>query len=125
RGPQRGRQTVLLQDARPRRFKLVDLPKRARRDLPLIVQATGFDYESRIRQVSFFVGKPVDGKVPPTAIPVRAEPDDSRTSWSARVPMPPTAKGPTDLTVQFVNGVGQSTFETATIDVSETGVDAS
>ena len=52
----------------------------------------------------FFLGKPVNGKVPPAAAATPATAvAGSRGLWSARVPVPADRLGPTDLSVQVVN----------------------
>src|SRR5439155_26162549 len=48
---------------------------------PLTVLARGEDGESGIKEVFFFLGKPEDKKVPPTAKPLRATPGESPAEW--------------------------------------------
>src|SRR5207253_1544892 len=102
-------QDVVFDGNPPDRVQLLDVPVRAARGQPLTVTATGQDLDSGIQQVLFFVGKPVAGKPPPTATTVPGQVVPGTTSlWTASLPLPPGAQGPTDVTVQFVNGVGLS-----------------
>lgn len=110
--------TVTFDDSPPDQVRFLDLPAQAQRNLPLSLSANGFDPESGIAKVFFFLGRPVDGKAPLTSPAVAASPtNDAKTTWTATLPLLGDRKGPTDVSVQFVNGVGLGTFETATIDL--------
>lgn len=113
--------TVVFDDSPPDKIRFFDVPAQARKDQPLLVKATGSDNESGIAKVNFYIGKPVDGKMPATALPIEGVPiaDSDKTQWSAKIQLTPALKGPTDITVEFVNGVGLSSFATTTIDVTD------
>src|SRR5262249_28891860 len=68
------------------------------------------DEESGISKVIFFVGRPIDGKIPPTVPQAEAKLDAASGAWTAQLQLAGDRRGPTDLSVQFINGVGQSTF---------------
>lgn len=116
-------QTIILDDTAPERVRFVDFRPQVKRDAPLTVKASGTDRESGIKQVFFFVGKPVDGKVPPNTPTSPGEPvDDSRTTWSARLTLP-EKKGPVEISVQFINNVGLSTFDTISPELTDADAD--
>jgi hypothetical protein len=109
---------VTLDDQAPAQVAFVDMPAKARRDQPLTVKATGLDTVSGVSKVNFFLGQPVDNKVPPKValVPGQAV-DSSKLTWAAQLPLPPDLKGPTDVSVQFVNRVGLSTFATTSVEL--------
>jgi hypothetical protein len=101
-----------------------EFPQRLVVGEPLPVKATASDPESQIREVAFFVGKPVDGKVPPKVETVKGEPSGDREPvwWSAQLPLAVDKKGGTvDVSVQATNGAGQTTIETIKIQLVEPG----
>src|SRR5262249_26743014 len=107
---------VTVQDNAPDLVHFVHPPKRARPGTVLTGQATGTDGASGISKVFFFLGKPVDDKVPKDAATVPGEKAGADV-WSAQMPLPPQKKGFTDLSVQFINGAGLSRFATVPIEV--------
>lgn len=112
-------QQVVFDNSPPEIGEFVNLPSQASREVPLSIQATGQDALSGIARVTLFVGRPVDGKLPPGAATITAQPSTADPSlWTASLIWPASVKGPTEISVQFVNGVGLSTFATSTIDVS-------
>lgn len=113
--------TVLFDDSPPASVKLVDVPKYALKGAPLEIRAVGAVPAAGIKKVAVFIGRPVDGKLPPNAVLTDARPlDVSRTSWGVKLPVPDDKKGPLDVSVQFVSGVGLSSFDTATVEVVDT-----
>jgi hypothetical protein len=115
-------QRVVLQDSPPERVQLIDLPRQAPPGTLLPVRATGTDHVSGIREVRFFLGKPVAGQVPAETPTFSGTPaDGNRALWSARVPLPAARKGPVEVSVQFRNGVGLSTFATGQVELSASG----
>ena len=59
---------VIIDDTPPRWVKLARLPKEARRGTPVEIRATAQTPLSGIREVVFFIGKPLpDSKLPPGA----------------------------------------------------------
>jgi hypothetical protein len=114
-------QDVVLDDSPPELVQFVELGPKVPRDVPFIVRASGIDPASGISEVNFYVGKPVDGKLPPSLTPMPAQPINSeRTQWAARLPLGLEQKGPLDLIVVFTNGVGLSTLKAATVEIVET-----
>jgi hypothetical protein len=114
-------ENTVLDDSPPERVQFVELAPKVPRDVPFILRASGADAASGISEVSFYLGKPVDGKLPPNLTPIAAQPvDQSRTLWSARIPLTPEQKGPLDLTAVFTNGVGLTSAVTKQIEIVET-----
>lgn len=114
-------QAVSLDNSIPVRVKFLDLPAQAKRGTPLVVEASGRDTESGIREVNFFLGRPMDGKLPPNTPLIKAVPTSAdRATWTAKVPLPDDRKGPIDLSVQMVNNVGLGAFATESIELLET-----
>lgn len=108
---------VVLDGHVPERVQFVQLPAKAVKSAPLPLKAMGADTESGIREVSFFFGQPTDGKPPANARTYAgAAQDAAKTIWGVDLPMP-AATGPTDITVQFTNNAGLSSFATATLEV--------
>ena len=85
---------------------------------PLSLEATGVDPESGIKEVIFYLGKPVDGKMPPNATKVDGRFDAKRTSWSGVLAVPADKVGTIDVTAQFTNGVGQSIPESISVQIT-------
>lgn len=126
---------IVFDDSAPENVRIVkvgdkELPAREDAAPPVAVlraplfavRAEGSDRESGIHDVFFFWGRPVDGKLPPNTQPVRASAaaaEDKPQQWSTLLPVPPDKRGITDLSVQFVNGVGQNAFETVMIEIAE------
>jgi hypothetical protein len=109
---------VVIDSTPPEGVKIVEAPETAMLGRKVNLKATGDDPESDIREVLFFLGKPpADGKVPPTVDIVAASGPNAKKQYSATVAMPVDKKGPTLVTVQFVNNAGMSTFASATINV--------
>jgi hypothetical protein len=109
---------VVFDDNGPDRVRFVDLPPSAKRELPFVAKAAGTDPDTGIAKVLFFFGKPDNGKPPKDAQPVEARPaPDDQSLWIAPLAFPPDKRPEIDLTVEFVNGVGLSTFKTATLQL--------
>jgi hypothetical protein len=108
---------VVFGDSAPELARLVDVPASAWRGAPLAVKARGCDPVVGIKEVLFFVGKPVGGKVPPGVTPTRGSALKGGAVWGAELPLPAAGKGPTAVSVQFVNNLGLSTFDTASVDL--------
>src|SRR5439155_1085184 len=101
--------------------RIVEAPKKAQRGSTHLFKAAAQDPAAPVSKVFFFVGQPQDGKVPKEAKLIPAEPVDGRkTVWAAKVPLPEDKKGPTDVSVVVVNAVGLSTFETVSVELTET-----
>ncbi len=73
-----------------------------------------------IGTVQFFVGKPPAGGAPPRdGLHHPGHSDSDGLIWSAELPLP-DLKGPTDLAAQFVSGAGQTSYATASIELTDT-----
>ena len=80
------------------------------------------DREAGVTKVFFFVGQPEENKPPKGVKLIPAAPVDGRKMvWVAKVPLPEDKKGPTEVSVQVVNAVGLSTFETTSVDLLRDG----
>jgi hypothetical protein len=111
---------LVLGDTAPALVQFVDPPRKAWRQAPLPLLARGSDALVGVKEVNFFVGRPVGDKVPPGVTPVPGTPtNDSNTLWGVKLPLPSDRKGPTDVSVQFVNALGLATFATTTVDLEE------
>jgi hypothetical protein len=118
-----GSKTIILDSTPPEEVQFRDPPATALLGATVPFKATGKDPESGetpdtgIAEVVFFLGKPpTDGKFPPTLDTYKAT-QDAKGVWTASVPMPSDKKGPTLVSVQFVNYAGMSTFASTTVKV--------
>lgn len=110
--------SIVLDDTRPTGVQFVGLPAEVNKNAPLTVRATGADAESGIAKVTFFLGQPVDGKIPPQAASAVAMPaPDGSGDWTAQLPLAALPKGPAAIGVEFVNGAGLKTLATATVNL--------
>ena len=110
---------VALDDGPPEEVRFVDAPKRRRKDRPLTLTASGRS-TSGVAQASFFLGKPVEGKPPPNAAAVSGRPTDpDRTVWTAVLPLKADKPGPADVSVQFINAAGLSSFASIAVELTD------
>jgi hypothetical protein len=114
--------TIMLDGTKPEGLKFVDWPTGLElvRGSPLLLRARGWDPESHIAKVTFFLGEPVDDKLPPKAITspgVLLNPNAPETKmvWEGELPIPTDKPGKFEVSVQFTNGAGLSTTETVII----------
>lgn len=113
-------QTVILDRGPPSGVQFVNLPAEAAISDPLPVQIACAPSLSGIQAVKFFCGAPADGKLPPHVPTVPGSALDSgQTLWAATLALPPTAKGPTPISVEVTNAIGLSTFATGLVNVVE------
>ncbi len=98
-------ESLMLDNNPPANVKFVKAPATLEQGKPLSLQATG-TAESGIKEVIFYLGKPVDGKMPPNAPKVDARPDADRKNWSGVLAVPADKVGTIDVTAQFTSGVG-------------------
>ena len=133
-GVQPAEVVLMFDDTPPIKVKFAapkEFPRQLVRGEPLPVKATGSDPESGIRRAVFFLGKPVVNKdghpeLPPKVEVVKGElsPGPEPKTWTAKaaIPLPDAKKGMVmDISVQFVNGANQSTFDTIKIELIEPG----
>jgi len=113
---------IIIDDTPPRWVKMARLPKQAKRGAPLEIRATGHIPLSGIREVVFFVGKPMpDGKLPPGVPTASGKPlPGSTQTWAGVLPLPADPKGPIDVSVGFVSNVGLSSFDSGRIELIDT-----
>jgi hypothetical protein len=99
----------------------VTLTGRARivRGKRLLLEATGDDPESGVREVVFFFGTPLkDGSMPPgaTFVKVDRSPEKGKP-WVGELPVPADQKNPFLVAVRFVNGAGLATSAERMVEV--------
>ncbi len=105
---------VVLDDRKPDGVRFVDLPPLAKSGTSLTVKAVGRAEVAGIKEVQFFVGAPADGKPPAGA--VAGAPAGEGGAWAAKLTLP-EKKGPVELGVRFVTGVGLGEFGKATLEL--------
>src|SRR5205823_1961093 len=79
--------TVGISDSAPDSGRFIDPPARLARGTPLELKAEGIDPNTGIQTVNFFVGRPVQDKVPADAQIVKAQ-RNAEGIWSVKVPVP-------------------------------------
>jgi len=106
---------IFLDDTPADAVEFRNPPSTALHSGPLTLRVFASDRESGIREVSFFVGKPIDGKLPPGVIEIPGTPaSDEPMTWIGIMP-PQQNRGPTDYTVKIVNGAGLTRYLTTSI----------
>lgn len=113
--------SVVFDDSPPDRVRFVNAPSEALKTALLNLTARGVDDESGISKVVFFVGKPVDQKIPPTVPQADGQPNADKSAWTGQLQLDGLRRGPTDLSVQFTNGVGQVSYATINIMLTDGG----
>jgi hypothetical protein len=110
---------LTLDAGAPSDVRFVGLPTQAKRGTTLPVRATGRPSGSGTRQVVFFLGTPTaDGKRPPDAKVTEGRPaDPEKTVWDGSLRLPEDRKGPLPVGVEFISGIGRSSFATAEIEI--------
>lgn len=109
---------IVFDASAPDRVRFVNPPTEAMKGALLTLNARGSDEESGIKKVIFFLGAPpADGKLPPTVPQVEGKPTADKNVWTAQVPLTPDRRGDTEVSVQFINGVGLSTFATTPVNI--------
>ena len=48
---------------------------------------------------------------------VEGQPNADKSAWTAQLPLTPDRRGPTEISVQFTNGVGLSSYATTTVNL--------
>lgn len=108
----------LVIDNSPPVVRILPPAVKAQRGATLQVQARGLDDESGIAQVSFFLGQPSKGEIPPGTMARKGILSGLDANvWTTKLPVPMDHKGPLLVSVHVVNGAGMSSVDTATIEV--------
>src|SRR5262249_52474274 len=111
---------VVIDDQPAEKVRLVGVPEKHKKDIPLVVEAAGQAPVSGLKEVNFFFGKPMDNKPPPNTPTIAGTPlDRDRTRWAAKFPLDGSRKGPTEISVEFKSNVGLSTFATAAVELTD------
>jgi hypothetical protein len=112
--------TIILDGTPPEDLRFVGWPRQLEKGSALLLQATGRDDESEISKVVFFMGPPVDGKMPPKVIEspgMKVVP--TRAVWVGELPIPTAKPGKFEVSVQFTNGAGLAAVDTVVIELVE------
>jgi Carboxypeptidase regulatory-like domain len=104
---------LILDDTAPEGLQFAKLPAKHVKGTPLQVQAFADEPETSVIQAIFFVGKPVDGKLPDTKVEGELI-DRKKNQFVGRVPIP-DKQGVIEVGVQFTNEVGLSSIVTRKI----------
>jgi hypothetical protein len=112
-------QTVVLDGTPPEGIEFVNMPTQVKRGDSLTVNAKGFDPESGIKEVLFFVGKlDKDGKLPPNAIQAPGKLiDPEKGIWTADLDAPTDQKGKFEVTALFLNAADMPATATVKIEL--------
>jgi hypothetical protein len=114
---------VLLDASPPEGVKLVNWPAKLRRGDPLPVRAVGYDPESSISKMVFYLGKPPDPAAPPPPVPVPVVKADGvlidaeKHLWAATLDAPTDKRATFEVSVVAVNGVGLTASDTQKIEL--------
>ena len=112
------RSDVIFDEAPPQNPRVIAPTFPATAGQPYLVKALCTSSLSGVVSAQFFVGTPVDGKIPDKTPTVSGTPvDDTRLEWYVELPIPADAKGSIPVSVQLTNAVGLSTVATTTINV--------
>lgn len=102
-----GRTRVVFDGAKPTGIEFLGLQPRMPQGKVMVVRATSDLPVSGVKEVAFFLGKPVKDGPPPAAVPVPGVLFDLQTNeWRATLPIE-NLKGPQTVSVQFVSKAGQ------------------
>jgi hypothetical protein len=111
---------LVIDDRPPTAVGFNPPPKYGLKGGTVTLRATGKVPDSGIKEVAFFIGKPVDDKRPAGAAVIPGQPVGAgREAWSAKLPLVDAKLGPLEVSVEFVPGAGPSRFATATLTVVE------
>lgn len=100
------RTKVTFDSVPPTNIEFLSLPPRVAKEKPLTVRATSDKPVSGMKEVKFFVGKPVKGEAPPNTPTVAGKLIDPRGNvWEAVLPSP-TVEGPITFSALFTSRAG-------------------
>lgn len=112
-----GELPVVFDNTPPSGCRFVRPLTSATKETLINLEVSGWDDLTNITKVELFLGKPVDGKAPPTARLFPASPLDSDANvWQASV-LTPSDLGPCDVTAIIINGAGLSSMVTTSLDI--------
>lgn len=110
---------VAFDDTPPRAIAFLQAPPQVAVNQTFQVTAQAIDDVTAIAKTNFFLGKPDHGAPPQGAKLFAAKPlDAARTQWQATLPGQKEA-GPVEVSVQFTDQVGQSSYLTTSIEVAD------
>jgi hypothetical protein len=117
------RQEIVLGNQPPQGVQIVDIPAKAWSGQPLEVTATARQSVPEVNRVVFFLGKPESNTIPKDAVTAEGTMvEHSKRLWTARLPLQAKMKGKTNVSVQFTNAAGLSSYATAAIELTDTDV---
>ena len=109
---------VVFDDVPPQNLQVVLPVGPATAGQPCLIKALAIRSLSGVTSAQFFVGLPLDGKIPDKTPTISGTAfDEEKLEWYAEVPIPADATGTVPITVQFTNAVGLSDVATANIAV--------
>lgn len=109
---------VVFDDSPPQNLRVIPPTFPATSGQPYPVKALCTSSLSGVVSAQYFVGRPVDGKIPEKTPTVSGTPiDDHKLQWYAELPIPEDAKGTIAISAQFTNQVGLSAVATVMVDV--------
>lgn len=109
---------VLFDDERPAIIAFGPAEPAPLRGKPLRLLARG-KAESGIAEVTYFIGKLQDGKVPDDAVKAAGVRDEKTDTWSAVLPAAVTKDESVTVKVLFTSRAGLSQLESATIELAQ------
>jgi len=110
---------VVFDDTPPRSLAFLKAPPQVTVNQPIDLVVQGIDDISGVAKVSFFLGKPEDGNPPKDAKLIPAKPVGRNvTQWQATLPGQKEA-GPIDVSAQVTNRVGESSYVTTSIAITD------
>ena len=113
---------LILDDTPPEELAFGKLPATHVRGTPLLLTASAREPETSIKQATFFLGEPADGKLPD--VKAKGNLVDANIGlWSAELPVP-DKKGIIEVGVQFVNETGLTAVKTQKIELVDPPVPA-
>jgi hypothetical protein len=110
---------VVFDGTPPRSLRWTDIPTQAKKGTAVALGIAADDPETGVKEVRFFLGVPVDGKLPPGAQTVAAKYQETSARWLAKLTLPEKA-GTVDVTAQLVNFAGLTAFASEAVEVVET-----
>lgn len=115
---QQAMQGVTIDDSLPSAIRFLGMPARAKRGTTLKVKATA-DADSGIASVTWFVGRPAQGKIPEGAKTASGKPPTAdSTVWTGSLPLP-NRVGPVEISALIANRAGKAVFATTVIELTE------